>query len=250
MPVRYASVYPYQATPDGEFLEYPFDDTAFPEPFTALSFIAGSTSRIRLATGVLILPERNPVLFAKQAATLDALSGGRLELGVGIGWLREEFEALGIDWARRGARMDECIEAMRVLWTHDVASYHGEFVDFEQVRCDPKPARRGGIPLVIGGHSEAAARRAGRIGDGFMPVGPRGDHDVTGLIATMRASADQAGRDPDGIVLYSGAAADRATIDRLAADGVRHVFIAGFPTDLDSGMRWLDSVADEVLSDR
>jgi probable F420-dependent oxidoreductase len=250
MPTRYASRYPYQTNPDGDFLPYPFDATAFPEPFTALAFIAGATHRIRLGTGVLILPERNPVLFAKQAATLDSLSDGRLQLGVGIGWLREEFDALGVEWRDRGRRTDESIQAMRALWTDEIASFHGEFVDFQDVRCDPKPVQPGGVPLIIGGHSEAAARRAGRLGDGFMPVGFGGQHDVAPLVAEMRASAHDAGRDPDRIELYSGAAPDPAALDQLAASGVRHVFIAGFPTDRDAAMHWLDDVAASVLIDR
>jgi probable F420-dependent oxidoreductase len=248
MPVDYDSDYPYQA-PSGEgFLPYPFDDSPFPEPFTALTFIAGATQRILLVPGVLILPERNPVLFAKQVATLDVLSGGRFELGVGIGWLREEYEAVGVPWARRGRRMDEYIEAMRALWTQDVASYDGEFVRFPPVRCDPKPIRAGGPKIIIGGHSDAAARRAGRLGDGFMPVGFAGDHDVGGLIATMRTAAEHAGRDPAQIELLSGATSDPAVLDALEENGVAHAFIAGFPGDEDDAKRWLDATAAAALN--
>lgn len=247
MPARYASRYPYQDQgPDGDFRPYPFDGAPFPEPFTALAFVAGATERIRLSTGVLILPERNPVLFAKQVATLDGLSGGRLQLGVGIGWLREEFEALGMKWEGRGRRMDECIEAMRALWTGEPASYHGEFVAFDDVVCDPRPLQPGGVPLIIGGHSEAAARRAGRLGDGFVPTGRGGGSDPVALVRSMRSAAEEAGRDPNEIAVYSGASTDPELLDRLVEEGVTGVFIAAFPTDLDAGRGWLDSTASSL----
>ena len=144
IPTAYSSRYPYQEYEGGEYRRYPFDETAFPEPMTALAYVAGATDRIKLRTGVLILPERNPVLFAKELGTLDALSGGRLELGIGIGWLREEFEALGISWPNRGRRCDEYIEAMREIWNNEVASYDGEFVSFsgDPLRPQARAARR------------------------------------------------------------------------------------------------------------
>lgn len=251
MPAKYSSRYPYQAyAPGEEFKPYPFDAVPFPEPFTALAYVAGATDRIRLATGVLILPERNPVLFAKQVATLDSLSGGRLELGIGLGWLKEEYDALGVEWSHRGRRMDEYIEAMRRLWRDDVASYHGEFVSFTDISCDPKPRQPGGVPLIIGGHSEAAARRAGRIGDGFIPTGFEGDYDMSGLVALARRTAEENGRDPAAVRMYAGAAADPKMLDELEQQGVAAVFIAAFPTDLDSGLRWLDEVEQTVLRPR
>jgi probable F420-dependent oxidoreductase len=248
MPARYRSAYPYQATPSDRFLRYPFDETAFPEPLTALAYVAGATSHILLGTGVLIVPERHPVLLAKQVATLDALSGGRLLLGVGVGWLREEYDALGVPWPGRGRRMDEHLAAMRLLWTRDEAEFHGEFVDFDPIRCEPKPVRS--VPIIVGGHSEAAARRAGQVGDGFMPVTSGVDGDVTALVATMRGAAEAVGRDPDDITLYAGAPADRRRLDELAARGFQHVFIAGFPADHEHAFRWLDDVSAEVLGER
>jgi probable F420-dependent oxidoreductase len=248
MPRSYSSRYPYQSYAPGEtFRRYPFDDVPFPEPFTALAFVAGATERIRLSTGVLILPERNPVLFAKQAATLDGLSAGRLQLGIGIGWLREEFEALGLPWADRGRRTDECIEAIRLLWRSEVASYHGRHVSFDDIMCDPKPSQLGGVPLIVGGHTPAAARRAGRLGDGFIPTGAFDDPEVAQLVAIMREAAGQAGRDPSEIKLYSGGGADPKAIEAMAVQGVSGVYIASFPTDLDSGRRWLDDLSTSVL---
>lgn len=251
MPVAYSSTYPYQPfEPDGEFRPYPFDEVPFPESLTTLAYLAGATDRMRLGAGVVILPERNPVLFAKQLATLDSLSGGRLEMGVGIGWLREEYDALGVPWANRGRRMDEYIAAMRLLWQPGTAAFHGTFVDFDELHCDPKPVRSAGVPLIIGGHSSAAATRAGRLGDGFMPS-PRGGAGDTGpLVAEMRAAADAAGRNPDDIALYMGCGPDLAMVEQAAADGVDAVFVPVFPADLASGLRWLDMVADDVLARR
>jgi probable F420-dependent oxidoreductase len=251
MPVNYSSRYPYQpAALESGFTPYPFDEVPFPEPLTALSYLAGATERIRLAAGVVILPERNPVLFAKQLATLDALSGGRLQLGVGIGWLREEYEALGVPWPERGRRMDEYMEVLRLLWQPGTAEYHGTYVDFDELRCEPKPLQAGGVPLIVGGHSAAAAKRAGRLGDGFMPSPFGGGGDVGPLVEQMRAAAVEAGRDPAAVELYAGCGADLSMVEQAAADGVDAVFIAVFPTDLDSGLRWLDDVARDVLARR
>ena len=251
LPVRYTSTYPYQpAATDVGFEPYPFEDAPFPEPLTALAYLAGATTRIRLAAGVVILPERNPVLFAKQLATLDALSAGRLALGVGIGWLREEYAALGVPWARRGKRTDEYIEAMRRLWRPGPAEYHGAFVDFDEIRCDPKPVQPQGVPLIVGGHSSAAAVRAGRLGDGFLPSPYGGQGDIAPLVAEMQAAAHECGRDPAEVPVYTGCAPDLAAVEREAELGRGGVFIAVFPTDLDSGRRWLDQVADTVLAHR
>lgn len=254
MPVSYRSTYPYQPPrADGEFQPYPFDEVPFPEPLTALAYLAGATRRIRLAAGVVILPERNPVLFAKQLATLDALSGGRLEMGLGVGWLKEEYAALGVPWVERGRRMDEYIEVMRRLWRPGTAEFHGRFVDFDEVRCDPKPVQQAGVPLIIGGHSSAAASRAGRLGDGFIPSplqGGGGSDDIRPLVEEMRAAAEAAGRDAGDVALYAGCQPDLAMIEKLAADGIDEVFIAVFPADLASGLRWLDDVAEDVLAHR
>jgi len=137
------------------------------DPLVALSFAAAATRHIRIATGVLLLPEHNPVLLAKQAASLDVLCGARLTLGIGVGWSREEFAALGVPFARRGARADEYLKVMRLLWREDVASFDGEWVSFRAVRVNPKPLRDRRIPIVIGGNSDAALRRAATFGDGW-----------------------------------------------------------------------------------
>ena len=133
----------------------------------ALSFAAAASSRIGIATGVLLLPEHNPLVVAKEAASLDRLSGGRLTLGVGVGWSREEFDALGVPFERRAARTAEYVAAMRTLWRDDVASFHGDFVGFDEIRVNPKPVRDRRIPIVLGGNSDAALRRVVAWGDGW-----------------------------------------------------------------------------------
>src|ERR1700722_18826418 len=160
---RSASRYPY--SDDGPIAVPAEADWL--DPVIALSFAAAASSRIGVATGVLLLPEHNPVVVAKQAASLDRLSGGRLTLGVGVGWSREEFEALGIPFERRAARTAEYVAAMRTLWRDDVASFEGEFVRFDSVRVNPKPLGDRRIPIVLGGNSDAALRRVVGWGDGW-----------------------------------------------------------------------------------
>ncbi|MGC8477960.1 MAG: LLM class F420-dependent oxidoreductase [Acetobacteraceae bacterium] len=217
VPRDYRSAYPY--SPDGRM---PGREPAFsiPDPLIWMAYVAAATRRIRLATGILILPEHNPVLCAKQVATLDHLSGGRVILGIGVGWLREEFDALGVPFARRGARTEEYIGAMRALWQQDTPSYRGEFVSFEGAYMRPKPVR-GTVPIVIGGHSEAAARRAGRLADGFFPA--RGAPPE--LMAALRAGAAEAGRDPAAIEITVSAPEDLAEIPRLEAAGISRVLV-------------------------
>jgi probable F420-dependent oxidoreductase len=198
VPGAYESEYPYSSTgkmPGSE-------DSPIPDPLIWLTWVAANSSKVRLGTGVLILPQRNPAVLAKEVATLDALSKGRVELGIGVGWLEEEFDALGVPFDRRGQRTDEYIAALREMWTTEETSFAGEFVNWERVMSFPKP-HDGSPPIVVGGHSHAAARRAGRLGDGFFP----GRQEILGeLIETMRTTAESAGRDPDAIEITTGAA--------------------------------------------
>ena len=198
LPDDYASRYPYSATgrlPGSQA-------SAYPDPLIWMAYVAAATTRLRLMTGVIILPQRNPLVLAKQVATLDRMSGGRIELGIGVGWLKEEFAALGVPFERRGKRADEYVAAMRALWRDDSASFAGEFVNFRQVSCNPKPVA-GSVPIFVGGHSEAAARRAGRIGDGFFPsIGAQ--VDIMPLLDLVRRTAEAAGRDPKAIEIMTG----------------------------------------------
>jgi probable F420-dependent oxidoreductase len=225
VPSGYTSAYPYD--PSGK-MAGGAEDFDLPDPLIWLAYVAAVTTRIRLATGILILPQRNPVITAKEVASLDHLSGGRVVLGVGVGWLEEEFRALGVPFARRGKRLDAYIDAMRALWTQDKATVKSDFVEFEDCISRPRP-EHGTVPIVIGGHTEAAARRAGRIGDGFFP---NGDLDgLKKLFSIARAEAEKAGRDPDAVELTSGAMGGRDAdsvarrIDELAALGVTRVIL-------------------------
>ena len=198
IPEGYESTYPYDRS--GKMPGS--DDAPIPDPLIWLAFLAARTTTIRLATGILILPQRNPVVLAKELATLDHLSGGRMDLGVGLGWLAEEFEALGIPFAERAARTDDAVGALRALWSQDVASYEGTFTSFANCISKPHPVG-GSIPIHIGGHSEAAARRAGRLGDGFFPG--EGNHaKLAALIEIARNAAADAGRDPQQLEITSG----------------------------------------------
>lgn len=227
---QYTSVYPYDAS--GR-VELPAD-CVVPDPLDLLAFLAGQTSRLGLATGVLVLPNHHPVVLAKRVATLDALSGGRLRLCVGVGWLCEEVEACGTDFATRGRRADEQIAVMRLLWEDRPggASHHGEFFEFARAMSYPKPAAP--VPIHIGGHSRAAARRAGRLGDGFQPLGV-GGADLTELVTLMRAEAERCGRDPDALELSLGhlvTKVDAERAARLEALGA-HRLVLAMPTSAD-----------------
>jgi len=170
----------------------------FYDPFTLLAFIASGTSRILLGTSVIILPYRNPLVTAKMAASLDVVSGGRLVFGVGPGWMREEFDALGIPYESRGRMTDEYIEIIKTLWEKDDPEYEGEFFSFSDVRFDPKPVQKPGPPVWIAGSSERAMRRAALSGDGWQPTGISPD-DIADGIARIRSIADGAGRDAGGM---------------------------------------------------
>ncbi len=160
---EYASRYPYSK--DGRI---PGDPDGVLEPFSALTFIAAHTQRIRLGTGICLVPQRNPVYTARQVADLDYLSGGRFDFGIGVGWLREEFEALGIPWERRGARTRECLGVMQSLWCDEVSRYQGEFYQLPPCLQNPKPVQKPHPPLLFGGESDAAFARVAELGDGWF----------------------------------------------------------------------------------
>jgi probable F420-dependent oxidoreductase len=217
VPAGYASAYPYHPSgkmPGGR------DDFPLPDPLIWMTFVAAATKRINLATGILILPQHNPVLAAKQIATLDHLSRGRVLLGIGVGWLREEFAALGVPFQERGARTDEYIVAMRELWSNDKPTFNGRFVAFNEAYCRPQPVKKS-VPIIVGGHSETAARRAGRLGDGFFPA-PRAPAQ---LIATARNAAAAAGRDPDKLEITLTLPDDLTELPVLRRLGVGRVLV-------------------------
>ena len=194
-PVTIKSKYPY--TVSGAF---PGQGDAL-EQLSLMAFVAGKTRSLRLISSVMILPYRNPVVTAKMLATIDVLSRGRVTVGVGVGWLREEFEALGApDFDRRGAASDEYLRIFKALWTQDPASYHGEFYRFDSVRCLPHPVQKPHPPIWVGGHSKAALRRVARLGDGWHPVGanpavPLRPPELRASLDDLRRLTEAEGRD-------------------------------------------------------
>jgi probable F420-dependent oxidoreductase len=199
VPIGYRSQYPY--TKDGRMPGR--DDSPIADPLMALAYAAALTEKLRLATGIVILPQRHPVYVAKEVATLDVLSRGRAILGVGIGWLEEEFEVIGVPFRERVARSEESVRAIRSLWSEAPESFEGEFFRWGPVESNPKPVQKPGVPIVVGGHVEGAARRAARIGDGFFPA--RGGFEkLPGLLQAMRDECGKIGRDPAEIEVTTG----------------------------------------------
>lgn len=245
MPDSIISKYPY--TPDGKIPAEP--ETPIPDPLIWLAFAAAAAPTLRLGTCILIVPQRNPLILAKELATLDQLSGGRVELGLGVGWMQEEFDALGIPWERRGARNDEYIEAMRALWAGPHAQYHGEFVDFEPATCSPRPVN-GDIPVIVGGDSDAAVRRAARIADGYFPG--EGDADRLGaLITRVKQATEDADRDPAKLeinAMFGAQFADPAAgVEQMAGLGVDRIMVPAFFFAGDGGLDRMDKFAATVM---
>ena len=243
VPGGYGSAYPYD---DSGKMAGGRDDIPLPDPLIWMAYVAGVTSRIKLATGIMILPQHNPVTVAKQVATLDHMSGGRILLGIGVGWLKEEFEALGVPFENRGRRTDEYMLAMRELWGSEKPNFDGEFVSFRDAYCRPQPVN-GRVPIIVGGHSKAAARRAGRLGDGFFPA--RGASEE--LFDIARTAAKDAGRDPDALEITVSLPDTLDDIPALSAIGVNRVLVpvspmAGLKTVIgnpDEALAWKDTVA-------
>jgi probable F420-dependent oxidoreductase len=244
---RYDSVYPYDPSGRVELAA----DCPIPDPLDLLSYLAAHTGRLGLATGVLVLPNHHPVVLAKRAATVDALSGGRLRLCVGVGWLREEIEACGAEFESRGRRADEQLAVLRALWDDrpDGVTHRGEFFQFENAVCSPKPIAGRHLPVHIGGHSKAAARRAGRFGDGFQPLGVTGAQ-LDALLSLMRNEAAAVGRDPASIEVslgHSVTKVDSERAERLAAQGADRLVLAMPPiTDLEQAKDELSACAQRL----
>jgi probable F420-dependent oxidoreductase len=203
IPTSYSSAYPY--SPSGKFAG---DWTnGYLEPLALMGFLAGLTSRIRLGTSVLVIPYRNPLVVAKMLATLDVMSGGRVILGAGVGWLREEFEVLHAPpYEERGRVTDEYLRLMRECWTREPVAWRGSYYKMAPVSALPKPAQKGGIPIWVGGHTDAALRRAGELGDGWHPIGMRPPAllhppEYAEKVKVIHGWARKAGRNPEDITL-------------------------------------------------
>jgi probable F420-dependent oxidoreductase len=238
-------VIPYPGSKDGQMPGG--DEVPIPDPLIPLAYAAAITSKIKLATGIVILPQRHPLYLAKQLATIDLLSHGRMLLGIGSGWMKEEFESVGIDYHARGARTDESIQAMRALWIENPTTFHGKHFHFHDVKSLPKPAQTGGIPIHVGGHSPAAARRAGRFGDGFFPT-ITDPEKLKGAFGMMRDAAKQAGRNADAIELTAMAPAKVDAIKAVEDIGVARV-VFGPPSSDPAKLRaGLERLANDVLA--
>ncbi|MCB1746769.1 MAG: LLM class F420-dependent oxidoreductase [Gammaproteobacteria bacterium] len=243
IPVGYEATYPYD---ESGKIPMP-NNTPLPDPLLPLAYAAAITTKIKLATGILILPQRHPFYVAKEAATLDQLSGGRFILGIGVGWMHDEFEALGIPFAERGPRTDESIRALRSLWKGEPEAFECEYFRWNAVEMNPKPVQKNGVPIVIGGHSKASARRAARLGDGFFP-GVGTPQEVTALKQVMAEECAKIGRDPNEIEITAVMGADDpALVEGMAAAGVSRLLAAYdmgsgkfAPGDIDA---WLDGLA-------
>jgi probable F420-dependent oxidoreductase len=224
-PVAVESIYPYDRRPDARPGDMGVIEQ-FYEPLTTLAYLAGATTRIRLGVSVYVMPYRHPVVTAKVVATLDALSGGRVVFGVGVGWLREEFAALGRDPRRRGRVTDESLEICRRLWRDEVASFEGRELRLPPVRTGPKPVQRPWPPIWIGGNSDAALDRAVRLGDGLhlIDVDPA---DVASRMLGVRERLRSADRDPASFVVSV-----RKGIRVQRADGPNDKALYGTPAKI------------------
>jgi probable F420-dependent oxidoreductase len=203
----------------------------------------------------MILPQRNPVVLAKELATMDMMSGGRLLFGVGVGWLEEEFDAIGVPFSERGPRTDESIEVLRTLWREDEASFDGQFHSFDRALMFPKPVQqdqdgRPTVPIIVGGHSPVAARRAGRTGDGFFPARATPD-DLGPLLDIVRRTAVDHGRNPERIEITGGSVTDADTAKRFEQLGVDRVMcplmLPELIDDLDQAKRRITDFVEQVM---
>ncbi len=242
VPVGYESAYPY--SPSGK-MPGP-ENSPIPDPILPLAFAAARSRRLRLGTGVMILPQRHPAYVAKEMATLDVLSGGRAILGVGIGWLAEEFATVGIPFSERVARTEESIPAIRSLWRDEPEPFEGRFYRWDAVESNPKPVQQPGVPIVVGGHVEGAARRAARLADGFFPARP---DLLPDLLAALRDECARIGRDPEEVEISTMMMGrDLDAVRRMQDLGVARL-VMGPPAFDDAGLdRALGEFADRILA--
>jgi probable F420-dependent oxidoreductase len=241
--------YPYSES--GEF--YEDAPTERHEQLIAMAYVAAKTTRIRLVAAVMVVPHRPAVLAAKMLATLDVLSGGRLVVGVGAGWLRTEFDAVvGTPFAERGAVTDEYIDAFRVLWTEPSPRFTGRYTRFDGIVLEPKPVQRPHPPIWIGGESGPSMRRAARVGDAWYPIGSNNKHLLDTLprlkagIARLRKATADGGRDPASIGIVYRVKRYGAAVPPLASDGERRLF-SGSEADIIADLRALREIGVTAL---
>ena len=241
------SKYPY--TKDGRF-PLPSVQIDLLDPFAALTFAAALTKRVRLGTGVCLVPERNPVVTAKEVASLDKLSGGRFDFGIGVGWLAEEFAAVGVPWERRGQRTREYVHAMKLLWTEDEPEFSGEFCGFPKAVMLPKPVQKPHPPIIVGGTSIPALKRAGEIGDGWYGVEVSVE-ECREKILRIKEYATAAGRDPDAlsftIAQDMAAPVELDQLKRYRDIGVEQMIVSSSASDPKEIKGSIESLADKVV---
>jgi probable F420-dependent oxidoreductase len=245
---------------------YPYTDSGYPvvtpdtpsyDPWVVLAYVAAATQRIRLATNIYILPLRHPLQTARSVVTLDRVSGGRVTLGIGVGWLPDEFAYLGAGFDDRGRRTDAAIEVIRRLWSEDVIEVHDEHFDFGPVKFNPKPLQKPSIPIEVGGASKAALRRAGRLGDGWIEIGSKDLDDFKAKLDVVMSARREAGRTgPFEITAGSGmVGADLDGFRRLEDLGVTRI-MTGPPRTAAPPWRvtpadaadWAKRFADEIIT--
>ena len=244
----YAPKYPY--TQDG-VMPFPSMEVDLLDPFVALSFAAAVTSKIRLGTGICLVPERHPMTTAKEVASLDKLSNGRFDFGVGIGWLKEEFEALQIPWEKRASRTRDYLAAMKELWTTSKSKHDGDFCAFPEVRSYPKPVQKPYPPVIFGGESDAALKRVGQIGDGWWGVNVTLEA-AEKHIKTIAAYATEAGRDPAKLSYAAttalGEPLSRDLAKRYEDAGIDQMIVGGFGASSEEIRRTIEQNAETLIT--
>ena len=241
----YASEYPY--SPDGRIPAG--GEGGILEPFTSLAFLAAVTERIRLGTGICLVPQRNPVYTAKQVANVDVVSGGRLDFGVGVGWLSEEFDAVAVPFERRGARCRSYLEVMKRLFCDEVSAYKDEFYELPSCRCYPKPVQKPHPPIHFGGESDAALRRVADLGQGWYGFN-LDPEELTERLEVLDRLLAARGRSRSELVISAAPyqkGIDRAKLERYAAAGADQVIVNAFAPDLERLRQTVGELADSLL---
>ena len=241
VPKGYGSQYPYSR--DGK-MPGP-ENSPIPDPLIWMTYAAAVTKQIKVATGVMILPQRHPFYVAKELATLDVLSGGRAILGVGIGWLEEEFRGVGVPFKERASRTDESIQALRSLWGEAPSEFSGKHYRWNAVESNPKPVQKPGVPIVVGGHVPAAAKRAARYGDGFFPA--RADL-LPSLLEVLVRECAEIGRDPGTIEITTGSVPRLDEVKRLQDLGVSRFTVSPPGFTKDDLERGLEKLGNELIA--
>ncbi|MEM7017828.1 MAG: LLM class F420-dependent oxidoreductase [Pseudomonadota bacterium] len=230
---------PWPGSPPGENIPLPDYYPRLNDQIVALSMVGAVTERIELGTSVTLLPQHDPIWLAKQIATLDHLSNGRVVFGVGYGWNREQGESHGVEFTTRRARFEEYLATMRALWTQEKAVFKGEFVSLEPSWAWPKPAQPGGPPIIVGGMGPRTFEAIARCADGWMPITARGS--MKGRIEPLRAAFEKQGRDPDRIqIVVTGAATDPKKLQNLQAEGIGRAMLTIWSEDRSEILSTLD----------